>query len=77
MNNLKNNFPIHPTAKAAIVMHLKKNRAFMPYVINRKAYIKRYQLEHAVLFISILKAFNWAISEEGHSYWNNLYRNEP
>lgn len=58
-------------------MHLKKNRAFMPYVRNRKAFIKENQVGHAVLFTSISRAFDWASSEQGHSYWNRLYRNEP
>lgn len=59
-------------------MHLKKNRAFMPYVRNRKAYInKHFQVGHAVLFTSISRAFDWASSEQGHTYWNNLYENKP
>ena len=63
--------------KKELIMHLKKNRAFMPYVRNRKAFIKKFQGGHTVLFTSISRAFDWERSEEGHSYWNNLYKNEP
>ena len=63
--------------KKELVMHLKKNRAFIPYIRNRKAFIKEYPGGHAVLFTSISRAFDWASSEQGHTYWNNLYKNGP
>ena len=52
-----------------VVLFLKREKALIPYIKERRKHLKRYELRVSEFFTTPNTAFAWHSTPQGHKFW--------